>query len=414
MAEAHDPYAALRVKDYRFLLAGSVLATLGSEILSTAVGWDLYKRTGSKLYLGLAGLLQFLPVLICALPAGHIADLFSRKRLYQLAQCVMTMVALGLAALSYYRGPVDAILLCLVCVGIARAFTMPSRGALVAQVVPLELLGNAVTWNSTGFHIANITGPAIAGAVLAVLIEPMWAYLLSACFILGCMLMLTMVHPRATVKAAQAPTLKSLLAGVAFVWGTPLLLSAITLDLFAVLLGGATALLPVYATDILDVGEVGYGWLRAAPAIGAVSTAFVLAHRPPLRNAGVVLLWSVTGFGAATIVFGLSDNFALSFAMLLVTGALDNVSVVVRGTLMQMLTPDEMRGRVAAVNSVFISSSNELGAYESGQTADWWGPVASVVVGGIGTILVVVAVAIASPQLRRLREIPRPAEEKPA
>jgi MFS family permease len=412
MVEAHDPYAALRVKDYRFLLAGNILATLGSEILSTAIAWELYDRTRSKLSLGLAGLAQFLPVLICALPAGHLADLFSRKRLYQLAQLVMVLVALGLAALSHYEGPVNTIFACLVCVGIARAFSMPSRGALIAQVVPVELLGNAVTWNATGFHIANIAGPAIAGQALSLLVEPVWSYLIAASCTVGCMLSLTMVRPRPTARSAQAPSLASLLAGVAFVWRTPLLLSAITLDLFAVLLGGATALLPVYAKEILHVGEVGFGWLRTAPAIGALLMAFTLAHRPPLRKAGAALIWSVIGFGAATIVFGLSENFVLSFAMLLLTGALDNVSVVVRGTLMQMLTPDEMRGRVAAVNSVFISSSNELGAFESGSTAEWWGPVASVVVGGIGTILVVAVVAIASPQLRNLGVIARPPEQK--
>ncbi len=268
--------------------------------------------------------------------------------------------------------------------------------------MPPHLLGNAVTWNSSGWQLASVAGPALGGLVLWYFEVPAVAYLLTAgCAFLGAGL-IAPVRPR---PFASSNLRGSLLAGVRFVWRTELLLAAITLDLFAVLLGGATALLPIFAKDILNVGPAGLGWLRSAPALGAVCMALVLAHRPPLRRAGRTLLWSVAGFGVATIGFGLSGDPIVSFVLLALTGALDNISVVVRGTLMQTLTPDELRGRVAAVNAVFISSSNEVGAFESGMTADWFGPVASVVGGGIGTILVVVVVMLRWPRLLALGQL---------
>ncbi len=274
-------------------------------------------------------------------------------------------------------------------------------------MVPLEALGNAVTWNSSGWQVANVGGPALAGGLIWLTQKyPVYhaapIYLLAASCSLTCVVLVGFIRPRVTVRPSAPRTLASLLEGVRFVWRTEPLLAAITLDLFAVLLGGATALLPIYAKDILGVGAFGYGCLRAAPALGAVVMALLLAHRPPLRRPGQALLAAVAGFGVATIVFGFSKSIPLSFVMLLLTGAFDNISVVVRGTLMQTLTPDEMRGRVAAVNVVFISSSNELGAFESGMTAAWFGPVASVVGGGIGTILVVLLVMWRWPRLRLL------------
>jgi MFS family permease len=400
MSPAHDPYAALRHRDYRLLLAAGVLASVGGEIQATAVGWELYVRTGSAAYLGLAGLAQFLPVLLLALPAGQAADRYSRRLLFQAAQATAAIASLGLAVLSFWQGPVELTVWlmfgCLVLAGVARAFSAPTRFSLLAQVVPPETLGNAVTWNSSGWQFANVAGPALGGLALAAAAG--WAapaYLLAALCSLACVALLTPVRPRqVTARPTATRSLASLLAGVAFVWRSELLLAAITLDLFAVLLGGATTLLPIYAKDILQVGVVGLGWLRAAPAMGAVVMGLWLAHRPPLRRPGAALLLAVAGFGAATIVFGFSQYVWLSFAALALTGALDNVSVVVRGTLMQTLTPDDMRGRVAAVNSVFISSSNELGGFESGAAAALFGPVVSVVAGGVGTILVVLLVAL--------------------
>jgi MFS family permease len=403
MPGEHDAYAALRHRDYRCLLIGAFLSSMGTGAQVVVVGWELYQRTHSLLALGLTGLAQFLPVLLLAIPAGQVADRYSRKRVFQLSQGVTTAASLGLAALSFWQGPVLLIYLCLLLVGVARAFSAPARTSLLPQVVPPEALGNAVTWNSSGWHFANVAGPALGGFVLARTEEPAAAYLLAAACSVACVLLLAPVRPRDVARPPLGRTLESLLAGLRFVWRTELLLAAITLDLFAVLLGGATALLPVYAKEILGASPVGLGWLRAAPALGAIVTAVILAHRPPLRRPGRALLVAVAGFGAATIVFGLSGDFYLSFAMLALLGALDNVSVVVRGTLMQVLTPDEMRGRVAAVNVVFISSSNELGEFESGAAA--WAldsPVAAVVAGGVGTILVVLLVAWRWPRLRRL------------
>ena len=274
--------------------------------------------------------------------------------------------------------------------------------ALLPQLVPVELLAGAMTWNSGGWQVASMVGPALGGLVIARTGGAMWAYLLDA---IGSALIIVLILPirvPPTPRASEPVTLRSLLAGICFVWRTELILATITLDLFAVLVGGATALLPIFAEDILRVGPVGLGWLRAAPSFGAFLMAMTLAHRPPLRHAGPTLLWAVAGFGAATIVFGLSRDARLSFAMLLLTGALDNISVVVRATLVQLLTPDSMRGRVSAVNAIFIGSSNELGGFESGLTAQLVGPVVSVVAGGIGTILVVLAVALIWPPVRRL------------
>jgi MFS family permease len=409
MQEAHEPYAALRHRDYRYLLGGSVLASLGTQMQSVAVGWELYQRTNSAVPLGLVGLAQFLPVLLLSLPAGHAADRYSRKGLLVAAQGLMAVASLGLLALSVGQGPVSLVYLCLFLAGVSRAFGAPARWSLVSQVVPAPLLVNAVTWNSSGWQLASVVGPALGGWVIALAGRAAVVYLLTALCVLTCAALIALIQPRAATHPKEVPSLPSLLAGIRFVWQTKLILATITLDLFAVLLGGATALLPIFARDILHVGPAALGWLHAAPSLGALLMALIMAHQPPLRRAGRALLASVAGFGAATVVFGLSRDFALSFAMLALTGALDNVSVVVRGTLVQVLTPDAMRGRVAAVNVVFIGSSNELGALESGLTAEWFGPVASVVGGGLGTLLVVAAVLLRWPEVFRLGPL-RPAE----
>jgi MFS family permease len=402
MPEVHDPYGALRYPDYRRLLAGSVLASIASNVQAVAVGWELYERTRSAAALGLVGLVRFLPVLLLSLPAGQVADRSSRKGLLLTAQEGAAVASLGLLILSAFQGPVPLMYLCLLLAGTCQAFGAPARWSLVPQVVPGHLLGNAVTWNSSGWQVASVAGPALAGLLLWATGEASWAYWLAAACSLTCVVLILPIRPRSEVQRGTALSLASLLAGVEFVRRNKLMLAAITLDLFAVLLGGATALLPIFAKDILKVGPAGLGWLRAAPALGALLMALVLAHRPPLRRPGVSLLWAVAGFGAATIVFGFSRHFLLSFVMLALTGALDNISVVVRGTLVQVLTPDAMRGRVSAVNAIFISSSNELGEFESGATAALFGPVISVVGGGIGTILTVVGVMLLWPQLLRL------------
>ena len=260
--------------------------------------------------------------------------------------------------------------------------------------------------SSRFFQIASVVGPALGGLVIAVTERAAGAYVLSAVGALCCAALASTIRVTLAPRPRERLSLRSLLAGARFVWSTRLILATITLDLFAVLLGGATALLPIFARDILDVGPSGLGWLRAAPSLGALLMALALAHRPPLRRAGPTLLLAVAGFGLATIVFGCSRNFTLSFAMLALTGALDNISVVVRGTLVQVLTPDAMRGRVSAINAIFINSSNQLGAFESGITAEWFGTVPAVVLGGIGTLLVVVLWAWLFPALRRVDRLP--------
>ncbi len=268
--------------------------------------------------------------------------------------------------------------------------------------MPDHLVGTAVTWNSSGWQFASVAGPALGGVVIALTGGATWAFVLAFLFSLGVIGLFGSIRPTAVELATEPISLESLLAGLRFVRGTEMILAAMTLDLFAVFLGGAVALLPVFAKDILQVGPVGLGWLRAAPSAGAVVMALTLAHWPMIRRAGPVLLLSVAGFGAATIGFGLSRNPYLSFLLLAITGALDMISVVVRSTLVQVLTPDSMRGRVGAVNSIFIGSSNELGGFESGITARYFGPVQSVVGGGVGTILIVLLVCLKWPSLRRL------------
>jgi MFS family permease len=402
MRNGHDPYAALRNRDYRYLLAGNLLASLGSEMQSVALGWELYQRTDSAAALGMIGLIQFLPVFFLSIPAGHAVDLYNRKRVLLGAQIVMALGSSSLAYLSIVEGPVSLIYLSLLVVGTSRAFSAPARWSLVPSVVGRDELANATTWNSSGWQVAAMTGPALGGLIIGATDQACWAYMLAGICALACFALVCSIQPRSSAKLSEPVTLRSLWAGVRFVQRTKLILATITLDLFAVLFGGATALLPIYARDILHIGPTGLGWLRAAPSIGAFIMAVVLAHRPPFRQAGVTLLTAVAGFGLATVVFGFSEEMVLSFVMLGLTGALDNISIVVRGTLVQMLTPEAMRGRVWAVNAIFIGSSNQLGEFESGITAHWFGPVASVVGGGIGTILVVLAILLKWPEVLRL------------
>jgi MFS family permease len=319
-----------------------------------------------------------------------------------LSLALLAAASVGLAVASWTHASVFWFYACLFLAGVARAFQGPAKEALAPQLVPRTLYANSSTWRSSSWQLASVVGPAFGGAVIAAFHGATAAYLLDvAAAVVFIALLASIARPDFTPSAGGA-TLESLLEGIRFVRRTKVILAAITLDLFAVLLGGATTLLPIYAKDILKVGPTGLGWLLAAPSVGALVMALVLAHRPPMRRAGRSLILAVAGFGAATIVFGVSRSFWLSLVALFLTGAFDNVSVVVRSTLFQLLTPDEMRGRVGAVNSFFIGGSNELGGFESGALAQLVGPTASVVAGGIGTIVVVLGVARIWPEIARL------------
>ena len=404
-AAAHDPYAALRHRDFRLYLFGSLFAALGGNMQAVAVGWEIYERTGRALALGWVGLVQAVPVILFALPFGQLADRCDRRRLVMAGLVVTIASSAALAYWSFVRGPVGVFYLLLFSGAVARALNWPAVAALMPTLVPRPAFSNAVTWNSARFQVAAVAGPALGGFLLAVTGSAGAVYALTAGLMLLFLVLLACMASRPVQRSPEPMSVQSLLAGLGFVWRTKVVLAAITLDLFAVLLGGATALLPIYAKDILRVGPAGLGWLRAAPALGAILMAVTIAHRPPMRQAGRALVWAVIGFGLVTIGFGLSKWFWFSLVMLGASGALDNISVVVRHSLVQLSTPDEMRGRVSAVNTVFISCSNELGEFESGFVAAAFGPVVSAVSGGVGTILVVLAVAKKWPEITRLKSL---------
>ncbi len=401
----HDPYMALRYRDFRLLSIGTMISALGSQMVGVAVGWELYERTSNPFYLGMVGLVQMLPVLLFSLHAGQIADRFDRKGIVQISQAMLALCSLGLAAWSYTHGSLVLVFGCLLLIGVARAFSGPAGSSLLPQMVPPTAFMNAATWSSSSGQLAAVVGPGLGGLMIARFGSATGVYLVDTVAALTFFGMLLLIPRRAVTTVSEAATMESLLAGVRFIYRTKVVLASITLDLFAVLFGGAVALLPVYAKDILQVGPTGLGWLRTAPSVGAILVALVLAHRPPFKHAGKTLLWVVAGFGAATVVFGLSRSFWLSLAMLALLGGFDGISMVIRHTLVLVKTPDAMRGRVNAVEGVFIGASNELGAFESGLVATVFSPVIAVVSGGIGTILVVIFIALAWPDMRRLRQI---------
>ena len=403
-----DPYAALRYRDFRLLLVGRFIASLGSQMLSFAVGWELWLRTHDAFALGLVGLVQVTPVILLSLPAGHVADQYNRKRIVLTAQGLLALCALGLALLSYFQGPLVLIYLFLLGIGIARAFNDPASSTLLPQAVPPGIFGSAATWSSSTGQLASIIGPGLAGLLVAFWDGVTLNYLIAALAALVYLSLVALMRGRQLALSRKAATLESLQEGLRFIRSTKEILAAITLDLFAVLFGGAVTLLPVYATDILKVGPQGLGLLRAAPSIGALLMAVTLAFLPTFKHAGRTLLLAVTGFGLATIVFGLSTSFWLSVAMLFILGGLDNISVVIRSTLILTRTPDEMRGRTSAVNSIFIGASNELGGFESGLAAALFGPILAVVGGGVGTILVVLIVARTWPEMRLMKTLAPP------
>jgi MFS family permease len=396
-----DALAALRIPAVRAFALGRVVAVIGFQALTVAVGWQLYERTGSAWSLGLVGAVELAPVLFLMLPAGHAADRFPRRNVAMFAHSLLALAALGLALVSAREGSVSLIYLLLLLVGTARAFASPSVATLLPQILRPDQFANANAWLSTSFQLASISGPALGGWLIALTGSATVTFLVAA---VGQLLFVVLLL-RLPARAAARPTTASprdLFAGFAFIRRHPVFLAAITLDLFAVLFGGAVALLPIFAKDILHAGPFGLGLLRAAPAVGAMCMALLTTRLPPWERPGRALLITVVGFGLATIGFGLSRTMALSFLCLFLTGVFDAVSVVIRMTLEQVLTPDPLRGRVSAIHYVFIGFSNELGGFESGATAALLGPIVSVVGGGVAVIAVVGVVAVLWPQLARL------------
>jgi len=396
----HHPYAVLRNRDFLLYLVGRFIASFGQQMLVVAIGWEFYERTHSALALGFVGLTQMIPMFTFTLPAGHIADNYNRKKIITLMLLVAVLTSLGLALTSALHAPVGWIYACLTVAGCARTFVWPASSAFLPQLVSRSQLSRALTWNTGAFHLSSVIGPTTGGALIAFTHSATIVYILNALAALACLTLMLLLHIHHSPSAREPMTLRSLVVGFQFVFSSPVILGIITLDLFAVLLGGATSLLPIFAKDILRVGPSGLGILQAALPVGSLVCSLAMAHAPPIQKAGRALLSSVTIFGIATIIFGISQKFFLSFAMLFLCGLTDNVSVIIRHTLVQLLTPDEKRGRVSAVNSLFIGTSNELGGFESGLVAQYFTPIVSVVAGGIGTILVVLAVGLHWPQIR--------------
>ena len=397
-AARQDALAALRLPEVRAFALGRVAAVMGFQALSVAVGWQLYERTGSAWSLGLVGAFELAPVLLLMIPAGHAADRFPRRNVAMFAHSLLALAALGLAWVAAHDAPVATIYALLVVIGAARAFSSPSVATILPQLLRPDQFANANAWLSTGFQLASISGPALGGFLIAWRGSAMPAYLAAAVGQLIFLGALSRLPARAPARPSTVEA-RDLFAGFTFIRRQPIFLAAITLDLFAVLFGGAVALLPIFAKDILHVGPLGLGWRRAAPALGAVTMALFATRMRPWRAPGRVLLWVVAGFGAATVGFGLARSAPLAMLFLFLTGVFDEVSVVIRATLEQTLTPDTLRGRVSAIHYVFIGFSNEFGALESGATAAWLGPVVSVVGGGVAAVAVVLAVAGLWPQL---------------
>jgi MFS family permease len=367
------------------------LSVLSSEMISVAVGWQVYAVTHRPLDLGLVGLAQFAPGILLFLVAGHTADRHSRQAILKICYAGFALCSAALLMLSL-RGvasawPIYAVLL---CNGAIRAFNAPTGQAFLPQLVAPEHFPNAVTWGSSFFQTASILGPMTGGLIYGFASSPAAVYGTATVAYAIATLLLSAVRLDVAARARhEEPVDLEILDGLRFIWRSKLILGCMSLDLFAVLLGGAVALLPIYAGEILRTGPYGLGILRASPGVGAVLVAILLAHYPLRRRAGLAMLYCICGFGVFTIVFGLSHSLALSFIALMLTGAFDMVSVIVRSTLVQLATPNEMRGRVSAVNMLFIGASNEVGQFESGLTAQWFGAVPAVVLGGVGSIVVV-------------------------
>lgn len=398
-------FSALRHRNFAFYLSARLLGTIAVQMQNVAVGWQVYALTGDALNLGFIGLAQFAPFFLLVLVAGQVADQFNRRLI--IIVCYAVELSCALILLLFTLGGFQSlwpVFASLALFGSARAFRMPTSQAILMNLVPLQNFGNAVAISSSTFHVAVIVGPTVGGILY--LFGPATVYGTAAGLFLLAMLLMTLTHVEQTPVAKETPNWNTLLEGLRFVWSRPVVLGAISLDLFAVLFGGATALLPAYASDILQVGPQGLGLLRTAPGAGAALISIVLAFQPMTRRVGYWMFGGVAIFGITTIVFGLSQNFWVSLLALFALGAADMISVYVRHLLVQIETPDAIRGRVSAVNAVFIGASNELGEFESGLTAAWFGLVPAVVIGGVATLLVTVAWMWRFPALRRMDRFP--------
>ncbi|HEU4700211.1 MAG TPA: MFS transporter [Gemmatimonadales bacterium] len=408
----HDPYASLRLRDFRLLILSVLAYTMGTQVQEVVIGWQLYALTKDPLALGFIGLAEALPFITVALFAGHVADRRNRRTVGLASLGVLVLCSAAFLTFSEVPGlltprRVWIVYLVIAASGVARSFLGPVNTGLGAELVPRPLYPNAVAWRSSAWQFAAVAGPALGGLLYG------WTSAGAAYGVAGG-LVLAALAALAAIRYAGRPApppeareslRESIATGLRFVFGTPVILGALTVDLFAVLFGGAVALLPIFADAILHVGPQGLGALRAAPAVGAVLMSVVLAHRAPMHRAGRAMLWAVAAFGACIIGFGLSRSFLLSLALLAASGMVDQVSVVIRSTLIQVVTPESLLGRVSAVNSIFIGSSNEIGAFESGVAARLLGTVPAVVIGGMLTLAVVAATAWRVPALRRMGRI---------
>jgi MFS family permease len=401
---------AFTYPDFAVYQVARFFIVVALEMQSVAVGWQVYEITKRPLDLGLVGLAQFLPGIFLFLVSGHAADRFDRRKLLMLCYCGFAVCS-GLLWEIALRGAYSAypsvypIYGVLVLLGVVRSFSGPVSRALLPQLVPEEHFPNAVAWNASVYQGATILGPAVGGLIYAFFRGPSAVYLTALLTSALALLSTVKIKPQIRARSHEEVSLTTVLAGFRYIWRQKLILGSITLDMFAVLLGGAVALLPVYAREILRTGPWGLGLLRSAPGVGAAAMAILMAHRPLRGRAGPTMLWCVAGFGVCTILFGISRSIVFSLISLLLIGATDMVSVIIRGTLIQLGTPDEMRGRVNAVDMLFIGVSNELGQFESGLTAHWFGSVPAVVLGGVGTLVVIAIWAWRFPELRRADQL---------
>lgn len=407
---------AFASRDFRRYQMARAAVILGAEAQAVAVAWQVYSITHRALDLGFTGLALFLPGLLFLLPAGHVADRFDRRVVILCCYsaqvvCSLTLLLLARAAV-HHIAPIFAVLF---FIGMGRAFSGPASSALIPHLVPEKHFVNAVTWGGAIFQLANVTGPALGGLLFTLPLTRLWpgtrfegpgiVYLFTLCTVIIFLGLVGSLHVRPGRLEHRDLSVQVVLAGFKYVWNMSLLLGAFSLDLFVVLLGGAVALMPIFANEILHTGPRGLGMLRAAPAIGALSMSLVMARFPIRRHAGRRLFICVAVFGVATVIFGLSRNLWFSLTALAIGGAADTISVIIRGSLLQLATPVEMRGRVSAVNSLFIGASNELGEFESGLTAQWWGAVRATLVGGIGALAVAGVWAVLFPGLRNADEL---------
>lgn len=401
-------FAVIHVRNFRFYLLYRIFMTMASLMQSVIVGWQIYDISHNVLWLGFIGLVEVIPQVSISLFAGHYIDLWNRRKIIRYTTLILILGSIILLIYSsntaYFTAKLGIlpVFFTIFLTGLARGVLGPAQVAFLGQLVPRNLYANAATWNSANWQVAAVLGPAIGGMIYGFWgIIPAYSLVFAFYTLSFFMIMFIKAGKHEVVETAEG-VFTRIRSGINFVFRTPELLGAFTLDMFAVLFGGAVAMLPVFASDILKVGPQGLGLLRACPAIGATLMAFVLMFRPPMRDTGKILFICVIGFGLTMIGFGLSKSFILSGILLILSGAFDNVSVVIRGTILQLFTPDDMRGRVASVNSIFIGSSNELGAFESGVTAKLMGLVPSVVFGGMMTLVVVVATIMVNKPLRKL------------